>query len=141
MYTTLFPLTCLFRSVRTHSNSKYLRRQTDFLQVTYIDEKRKRVSSESAYLTEEVLARPNLKVVVRATVTKIITETSETGIRAVGVEFAQTKSGPRFRVRAKREVILSYVLLILRRILLADLPCSQSRSCPVSPCAFLLDAS
>lgn len=75
--------------------------------MTYIDEKRKRVSSESTYLTEEVLARPNLKVVIRATVTKIITETTETGIRAVGVEFAQTKTGPRFRVSAKREVILS----------------------------------
>lgn len=75
--------------------------------MTYIDETRTRVSSESAYLTKEVLARPNLKVVVNATVTKILTERVGTEVKAVGVEFAHQQDGPRFRVRSKREVIVS----------------------------------
>lgn len=75
--------------------------------VTYIDETRTRVSSESAYLTDEVLARPNLKVVLHASVTKIITEKVGEEIKATGVEFAKNKSGPRFTVRSKRDIILA----------------------------------
>ncbi|KDR78822.1 hypothetical protein GALMADRAFT_244405 [Galerina marginata CBS 339.88] len=75
--------------------------------LTYIDEKRTRVSSESAYLTDEVLARPNLKVVIQVSVTKIITEKVGDSLKATGVEFARDKKGPRFRARSKRDVIVS----------------------------------
>ncbi|RXW23274.1 hypothetical protein EST38_g2576 [Candolleomyces aberdarensis] len=75
--------------------------------MTYIDETRTRVSSESAYFTKEVLSRSNLKVVVNATVTKILTKKDGDEIKAVGVEFAKNKDGPRYRVKSKRDVILS----------------------------------
>ncbi|KIK99600.1 GMC oxidoreductase [Paxillus rubicundulus Ve08.2h10] len=76
--------------------------------VTYIDERGERVSAESAYLTPEVLARPNLKVATLARVTKILFETSAAP-RAVGVEFAEAKdrgASGRFRARALKEVIV-----------------------------------
>ena len=65
-------------------------------------------------MTDEVLARPNLKVVTYARVTKVLFDTS-TGIpRATGVEFARKsrrkgRVGPKFRARAIKEVIVSYV--------------------------------
>lgn len=77
------------------------------LEVTYVDEKRQRVSSESAYLTDEVLARPNLNVALHTTVTKILFEQNEGDTRAVGVEFARGKDGPAYRARAVKEVIVS----------------------------------
>ncbi|KIJ13402.1 GMC oxidoreductase [Paxillus involutus ATCC 200175] len=76
--------------------------------VTYIDNRGQRVSAESAYLTPEVLARPNLKVVTLARVTKILLETSGAP-RAIGVEFAEAKdrgASGRFRARALKEVIV-----------------------------------
>jgi choline dehydrogenase len=76
--------------------------------VTYIDKKFERVSSEAAYLTPDVRARPNLTVAIHATVTKILFEDLPTGKpRAIGVEFAKTEDGPRYQVNAKKEVILS----------------------------------
>ncbi|KIJ66939.1 GMC oxidoreductase [Hydnomerulius pinastri MD-312] len=68
-----------------------------------------RVSAEAAYLTPEVLARPNLKVVTFAKVTKILFDTSSGTPLATGVEFAKSKNhgaGGRFRVRARKEVIV-----------------------------------
>lgn len=79
------------------------------LTVTYIDENRTRVSAETAYLTEDVLARPNLTVVINATVTRILFEKSGDDTRAVGVEFAKSKGGQRYTVRANNEVVLTYV--------------------------------
>ena len=76
--------------------------------VTYVDEKYRRVSSETAYLTPEVLARKNLTVAVNATVTRVLFETSEAGVpRAVGVEFANSDGSPRYQTRDKKEVIIS----------------------------------
>ncbi|KAF8150868.1 hypothetical protein B0H34DRAFT_665906 [Crassisporium funariophilum] len=75
--------------------------------MTYMDETRTRVSSESAYLTDDVLARPNLKVLLHASVTKIYTEKVGEVVRTTGVEFAKSRGGPRYRVRSKREVILA----------------------------------
>jgi len=75
--------------------------------VTYVDQNRTRVSAETAYLTDDVLARPNLKVILKAQVTKIITEKVGDELRTTGVEFAQQKDGPRFQIRCKREVILA----------------------------------
>ena len=75
--------------------------------MTYVDESRERVSSETAYLTDDVLARPNLKVVIGAHVNKIITETVGGEVRAIGVEFAKKKGGRVYRIHSRREVILS----------------------------------
>ena len=77
--------------------------------MTYVDKKFERVSSEAAYLTPDVLARPNLTVVIHATVTRVLFENqlSSAKSRAVGVEFAKTEDGPRYQVKAKKEVILS----------------------------------
>ena len=76
--------------------------------MTYVNRKFERVSSESAYLTPNVMARPNLTVAIHATVTQILFESQPTGKpRAVGVEFAKTEDGPRYQAKAKKEVILS----------------------------------
>ncbi|KAK0484601.1 hypothetical protein IW261DRAFT_1457701 [Armillaria novae-zelandiae] len=72
--------------------------------MTYIDQNRERVSSESAYLTPEVLARPNLKVAVNSHVTRILFDSEK---RAVGVEYANLENGPRYQSHARKEVILS----------------------------------
>ena len=79
------------------------------LLVTYIDESRTRVSSESGYFTDDVLARPNLKVVIHAQVTKILTKKVGNEVKAIGVEFAKSQGGKRFTARARREVIVSLV--------------------------------
>jgi choline dehydrogenase len=79
--------------------------------MTYIDSKSTRVTTESAYLTDDVLARPNLKVVTHARVSKVLFDTSSGTPRATGVEFASksrmNKVGPMFRARAIKEVIVS----------------------------------
>ncbi|OSC99871.1 GMC oxidoreductase [Trametes coccinea BRFM310] len=74
--------------------------------VTYITPKGRRVTSEYAYLTPEVLSRPNLKVVTGAHVTRILFDTSGPTPRAVGAEFTQ-QNGEKFRVKARKEVVLS----------------------------------
>ncbi|THH13142.1 hypothetical protein EW146_g7045 [Bondarzewia mesenterica] len=75
--------------------------------MTYIDAKGRRVTTESAYLTPDVLARPNLTVAVKASVTKLLFDTSAGQTRVTGVEFATIESGTRFRVKARKEVVLS----------------------------------
>ncbi|KAK7032253.1 hypothetical protein VNI00_013211 [Paramarasmius palmivorus] len=67
--------------------------------LTYIDEKYRRVSSESAYLTPEVLARPNLKVAVHAHVTRILFEDVNEETRATGVEYATSSEGTSIRLK------------------------------------------
>ncbi|KAG2122357.1 hypothetical protein DEU56DRAFT_832517 [Suillus clintonianus] len=79
--------------------------------LTYIDSKSTRVTAESAYLTDDVLARPNLTVVTHARVTKVLFDTSSGIPRATGVEFASKSDagrvGPKFHARATKEVIVS----------------------------------
>ena len=75
--------------------------------MTYIDETKTRVSSESAYFTKHVLARSNLKVVINATVTQILTEKVGDEGKAIGVEFAKNATGVRYRVTSKRDIIVS----------------------------------
>lgn len=77
--------------------------------MTYVDRKFQRVSSETAYLTPDVMARPNLTVAIHATVTRILFEDppSLEMPRADGVEFAETEDGLRHQAKAKKEVILS----------------------------------
>ncbi|KAJ6507876.1 hypothetical protein C8R47DRAFT_1236603 [Mycena vitilis] len=75
--------------------------------VTYVDHKGTRVSAETGYLTNDVLARPNLKVAIHAQATRVIFEQVDGATRAVGVEFANSSNGPRYRAHARREVMLS----------------------------------
>ncbi|KAH8990270.1 GMC oxidoreductase [Lactarius akahatsu] len=74
--------------------------------MTYIDSRGSRVTTESAYLTPTVLSRPNLTVAVNASATRIIFDTTGPNPRAVGVEFASFRDGPRFYVRTKNEVLM-----------------------------------
>ena len=75
--------------------------------VTYTNSKGIRTTTETAYLTPDVLRRPNLTIATHAQVTRILFDTSESKKRAVGVAFARNKDGPRYRVKARKEVILS----------------------------------
>lgn len=79
--------------------------------MTYIDSKSTRVTTESAYLTDDVLSRPNLTVITYARVTKVLLDTSSSIPRAIGVEFASRSDvgivGPKFHARATKEVIVS----------------------------------
>lgn len=75
--------------------------------MTYVDQNSKRVSSETAYLTPDVLARPNLKVATHTQVSRIIFEKTSQETRAVGVEFTRSENGPLYRAYARREVVLS----------------------------------
>ncbi|KAH9945051.1 GMC oxidoreductase [Epithele typhae] len=73
--------------------------------LTYITPRGRRSTSEFAYFTPEVLARPNLTVITEAHVTRVLFETTGSVPRAVGAEFSRWK-GDIFQVRAKKEVIL-----------------------------------
>ncbi|PBK75735.1 alcohol oxidase [Armillaria solidipes] len=75
--------------------------------MTYVDDKLERVTSETAYLTPEVLARPNLKVAIHAQVTKILVRKTGEEKRAYAVEFTHNRDGPVYYARARKEVILS----------------------------------
>ncbi|KAF9052467.1 alcohol oxidase [Hymenopellis radicata] len=75
--------------------------------VTYIDDKRERVTSETAYLTPEVLARPNLTVAIHAQVNKLLFDPSAEGPRVSGVEFTRSEKGVVYKAMATKEVIIS----------------------------------
>ena len=65
-------------------------------------------STASAYLTDEILARPNLTVAVSVFTEKIIFKTiNGDEPRAVGVQICKEKNGSKFVVRANKEIILS----------------------------------
>ena len=85
------------------------------LSVTYIDAKGRRVTTERSYLTPDVLSRPNLTVAVGASVTQILFDTAETDAepKAVGVEFCSGPKGQRFRARARKEIVVAYVLALI----------------------------
>ncbi|KZT60495.1 GMC oxidoreductase [Calocera cornea HHB12733] len=74
---------------------------------TFVDQKGHRSSGATAYLTPDVLARPNLTVVTSTLTTRIIL--SSDGKRALGVEVANDKNrtGPRRTIFARKEVILA----------------------------------
>jgi len=71
--------------------------------VTYITPKKERASAESAYLTPEVLQRPNLTVAIQALATRVIFVDK----KAVGVEFVNTSTKKLYRVNVSGEVVLS----------------------------------
>lgn len=81
--------------------------------MTYVSSKYRRVSSETAYLTPDVVKRKNLTIVINATATRILFDTtslgSKTEPRAIGVEFAKKDGGERYKVTAKKDVVVSYV--------------------------------
>ena len=65
-------------------------------------------STASAYLTDEILARPNLAVAVSIFTEKIIFKTTNGDEpKAIGVQICQEKDGSKFVVRANKEILLS----------------------------------
>ncbi|KAI0649658.1 GMC oxidoreductase [Trametes meyenii] len=72
-----------------------------------IDSTGQRSSTATAYLTDDVLSRPNLTVAINVMVEKILFDTSGPKPRAVGVELSISPTSPRYRVAASREIILS----------------------------------
>ncbi|THH14403.1 hypothetical protein EW146_g5923 [Bondarzewia mesenterica] len=78
--------------------------------MTFTDQSGKRSSAATAYLPPSVMSRSNLKVLTNIMVERILFSTpSENGgiPRAIGVELSPTATGPRYRIHAKQEVILS----------------------------------
>ncbi|KAJ7640029.1 GMC oxidoreductase [Mycena polygramma] len=74
--------------------------------MTYIDAKGTRVSTQSAYLTPEVLKRKNLSVLTHASVTKIILESTSGSTCAKAVEVSPDQGTIRLQIKARKEVIL-----------------------------------
>ncbi|KAL1937412.1 hypothetical protein VTO73DRAFT_13748 [Trametes versicolor] len=75
--------------------------------VAAVDEKHERSSSATAYLTPEVLKRPNLTVAISVTTEKVLFERTPEGTpKAVGVQLSASRKGPRFAVGASRVVII-----------------------------------
>ncbi|KAJ7187788.1 aryl alcohol oxidase [Mycena filopes] len=63
-----------------------------------------RSSSATSYLAPEFLERPNLHVLLHARVTRVLS----TGLNTFrGVEFAQDPKGPRYTLKASKEIILA----------------------------------
>ncbi|KAI0771283.1 GMC oxidoreductase [Trametes elegans] len=83
-----------------------------------IDSRGQRNSTATAYLTDEVLARPNLTVATNVMVEKVLFDRSTAKPRAVGVEVSTSPTSPRYRVAAAREVILSAGVVGTPQILL-----------------------
>ena len=75
---------------------------------TFIDTKGQRSSAAVAYLTDDVVRRPNLKIASGQVVTKIIFDTSGAQPRAIGVQMASSKLSPvKYLAKAKKEVLLT----------------------------------
>lgn len=77
-----------------------------YCSVTYITSQGRRATSELAYLTPEVLARPNLTVATSARATRVLFDHSTGTPRAAGVEFSDP-SGSKFVAKALKEVVVS----------------------------------
>lgn len=63
-------------------------------------------STATAYLTPDVLARPNLTVGVHVRVERLVFSDIDGTPRASGVVLASSATGPRYGVRAGREVVM-----------------------------------
>ncbi|KAI0830232.1 GMC oxidoreductase [Trametes gibbosa] len=76
--------------------------------VAAVDEKHERSSAATAYLSHEVLQRPNLTVAITVTTEKILfTKTTSTAEpRAAGVQISAHRGGPQFVVGISKEIIL-----------------------------------
>lgn len=75
---------------------------------TFIDNKGQRSSMATAFLTPQVLKRPNLYVGCHAHVTRVLFDRMDEAKEPVviGVEFMNKRDGERYEVHSKREVIL-----------------------------------
>lgn len=74
---------------------------------TFIDPKGQRSSLATAFLTPEVLARPNLYIACNARVTRVLFDRTTTKVpTAIGVEFQTSRGSERFQVHSRREVLL-----------------------------------
>ncbi|KAH7886400.1 GMC oxidoreductase [Phlebopus sp. FC_14] len=73
--------------------------------VTFVDPKGQRSSPATAFLSKEVLKRKNLTVVIDTLTTRVLF--SSDGRQATAIEVATDATGPRYRIRAKREIILA----------------------------------
>ena len=71
-----------------------------------------------AYLSPNVLSRPNLTVAINTMVEKILFDESGTEPRAIGVQVSKSSKSPKYRVRATREVILSSGTIATPQLLL-----------------------
>ena len=80
--------------------------------VTYIDAQGRRVTAESSYITANVLARPNLRILTKAPVARIITSTEDGIVSARGVEYMSAE-GLR-TVLAAQEVVVWCVSIFCR---------------------------
>ncbi|KAI0771272.1 GMC oxidoreductase [Trametes elegans] len=83
-----------------------------------IDVRGQRSSTATAYLSDEVLSRPNLTVAINVMVERILFSRASPKLRAVGVEIATSRTSPRYRVGASKEVILSAGAVATPQILL-----------------------
>jgi choline dehydrogenase len=78
-------------------------------------------SAATAYLTADVLNRPNLTVAVNALITRIVLEENEgeNSPRATGV-LISAKNGRPFAVAARREVIVSTGAVVTPQLLMVS---------------------
>ncbi|KZT67962.1 GMC oxidoreductase [Daedalea quercina L-15889] len=75
--------------------------------LTFMDPRGRRVTTESAYLTAEVLSRANLTVATGVQVTRVVFERVKDKVpRAVAVHFKDTH-GDMFEALARHEIVLS----------------------------------
>lgn len=64
-------------------------------------------STATAYLTPAVLARRNLTVAVNITVEKILFSKTSGSLKAIGVQLTTSPTAPSYRVKARKEIVLS----------------------------------
>ncbi|KAF8258550.1 GMC oxidoreductase [Lactarius quietus] len=69
-------------------------------------DKGKRNSTAIAYLSPNVLSRPNLTVAINTMVEKVLFDQSGAEPRAIGVEVSKSPKSPKYCVAATREVII-----------------------------------
>ncbi|KAJ7156079.1 GMC oxidoreductase [Mycena crocata] len=78
---------------------------TEFL--TFTDRSGRRSSAATAYLTSAVLSRSNLTVLTKTAAEKILFDAMDgQNPRAIGVEVASSANGPKYRVKASKEVLV-----------------------------------
>ena len=77
-------------------------------------------SSATVFLPPDVLQRPNLSVAVGVMVEKIEFDTTNNKPRAKGVILSIKRGGPRFRVSANLEVVLSAGAIATPQLLLVS---------------------
>ncbi|GJJ13692.1 hypothetical protein Clacol_007948 [Clathrus columnatus] len=75
--------------------------------LAFMDNKGQRSSAAAAYLTNNVLAWPNLSVAVNCCVEKVLFDDENNTLLATGVELRTTRDGPIFCVSATKEIILT----------------------------------